>query len=66
MIDIHFVEFYVKVFHKQTLENYFNVTPAVTSSWRKKSFPEKRLNEFIVKEQSFSIYELFERIYPKK
>jgi len=66
MINIQFIEFYVKNYHGQTLEDYFNVTAAVTSSWRKKSFPKKRLNEFIVKEQSFSIHELFERIYPKK
>lgn len=64
-IDIQFIEFYTKNYHKQTLEEYFNVTSAVASSWRKKSFPQKRLNEFLVKEQSLNIYELFERIYPK-
>jgi hypothetical protein len=51
--------------YNKTLEEYFGVTSAVASTWRKKSFPKNRLNEFIINEKSFSIYDLFEKIYPK-
>ena len=63
--DIKFIEFYVKTYHKSTLEEYFSITSAVASIWRRNSFPDKRLNEFLVREESFSVHELFERIYPK-
>ena len=64
-MDIKFIEFYIKVFKNSTLEKYFDVTSSVASSWRRNSFPKKRLNEFMVRERSFDIYELFEKIYPK-
>jgi len=65
-MDIHFIQFYIKKYHSQTLEDYFNVTPAVTSTWRRKNFPEIRKNEFLVREKCLDVYELFERIYPKE
>lgn len=66
MIDIDFIQFYLKKRYRQTLEEYFSVTSAVASAWRRKSFPENRLNQFMVKEQSFDVHELFEKIYKKE
>ena len=43
----------------------FDISKPVLSIWRKKGMPIKRLSEFIVREESFDIYELFDRIYPK-
>lgn len=52
MIDIFFIQFYIKKMYNKTLEEYFGVTSAVASTWRKKSFPKNRLNEFIINEKS--------------
>ena len=65
-MDIQFIQFYIKKMHSQNLEEYFNITSAVASHYRRKSIPESRINEFIIREKSFDIHELFERIYPKK
>jgi len=34
MIDIDFIEFYVKKKYSQKLDEYFNVTKSVASKWR--------------------------------
>ena len=63
MIDIYFIEFYIfKKFDKK-FEDYFGVTKAVSSKWRKKSFPERRLKEFLYREGTLDITELINRIY---
>ena len=64
-MDIEFIQFYIKKRYNKTLEEYFDITSAVASAWRRKSFPKKRLNEFMVNEKSFDIHELFEKIYKK-
>jgi hypothetical protein len=66
MIDIEFIQFYIKKRYYKSIEEYFGVTSAVASAWRRKSFPKNRLNEFIVNEKSFDIHELFEKIYKKE
>lgn len=65
MIDIHFIEFYIKRLYNQKLEDYYDVTKSVASNWRRNNFPERRLKEFIYRERSENIYDLFEKIYPK-
>ena len=65
-MDINFMQFYIKKMYSKSLEEYFNITSAVASHYRRKSIPESRINEFMIREKSFDIYELFERIYPKK
>lgn len=65
MIDIYFIEFYIKRLYNQKIEDYYGVTKAVASNWRRNNFPERRLKEFIYRERSENIYDLFEKIYPK-
>lgn len=62
-IDIEFIEFYIKKKYKQKLEEYYDVNKSVSSNWRKISFPEKRLHEFVYKEGTSDILELLKKIY---
>jgi len=62
-LDIDFIEFYIKKKYSQKLEEYFDVNKSVASKWRNSNFPERRLNEFIWREGSSDILELFKRIY---
>lgn len=66
MIDIKFIEFYIRVKYNKSLEEWFSVSKPVASGWRKKSFPGGRLKEFLEKEGTLDPHILFERIYPKK
>lgn len=63
MIDIFFIEFYIFKKFNQKLEEYYGVTKAVSSKWRRHSFPERRLNEFLYREGTLDIIELINRIY---
>ena len=63
MIDIYFIEFYIFKKNGQKLEDYFEVTKAVASKWRKHSFPERRLKEFLYREGTLDVKELINRIY---
>ena len=47
MIDIDFIEFYIKKKYSQKLEVYFDITKSVASKWRNISFPDRRLKEFL-------------------
>ena len=62
-IDVDFIEFYIKKKYKQKLEEYFGVTKSVSSAWRNTSFPEKRLHEFVYREGTSDLLELFNKIY---
>ena len=62
-IDIHFIEFYIKKKYGQKLEDYFDVNKSISSRWRNKSFPGKRLHEFVYREGTQNIIELIQRIY---
>lgn len=62
-IDIHFIEFYIRKKYNQKLEEYFEVTKAVSSNWRNLSFPQRRLKEFQYREKTLDIIELIKRIY---
>ena len=64
MIDFDFIEFYIKKKYKQKMQEYFCVTKGMVSQWRNDlGLPEKRLNEFMVREKSFDVKELFDRLY---
>ncbi len=63
MIDVYFIEFYIFKKYGQKLEEYYGVTKSVVSNWRKLSFPEKRLHEFVYKEDTQDVVELIKRIY---
>jgi hypothetical protein len=63
MIDIYFIEFYISRKYNQRLEEYFEVAKSVASAWRNKSFPERRLKEFMYREGTLDIHELLDRIY---
>lgn len=63
MIDIYFIEFYIQKKYFQKLEEYFGVNKSVSSNWRKKSFPERRMNEFKFREGTLDVMELINRIY---
>lgn len=63
MIDIDFIEFYIKKMYSKKLEEYFEVNKSVASNWRNNSFPDRRLKEFLYREGSLDINILIERIY---
>lgn len=63
MIDITFIEFYIKKKYSQKLEEYFDVTKSISSIWRKSSFPDRRLKEFQYREGTLNIKELIDKIY---
>ena len=62
-IDVFFIEFYIYKKYGEKLEKYYDVTKSVSSNWRKNSFPEKRLHEFVYREGTADIIELIKRIY---
>jgi hypothetical protein len=62
-IDVDFIEFFIKKRYNQKLEEYFNVTKSVSSAWRNISFPEKRLHEFVYREETQDLIELLKKIY---
>lgn len=64
-LDIFFIEFYIKNYLHQKTEEYFDVNKSVVSNWRKNGCPKRRIQEFIYRERTDNIYELFEKIYPK-
>ena len=65
MIDIDFIEFYINKKYNQNVDGYFGVSRPVLSVWRKKGLPQGRIDEFMRREKSFDIFELFERIYKR-
>lgn len=63
MIDIDFIEFYIKKKYSKKLEEYFEVNKSIASRWRNSSFPDRRLKEFSYREGSLDVKELFNKIY---
>jgi len=63
MIDIDFIEFYIKKKHSQKLEEYFEVNKSIASKWRNIFFPEKRMKEFFYREKTLSVKILISRLY---
>jgi hypothetical protein len=66
MIDIDFIEFYIKKKYSENLSDYFDVSRPVLSVWRKNGLPQGRKDEFMRREKSFDVFELFERIYKRE
>ena len=66
MIDIDFIEFYIKKKYSENLSDYFDVSRPVLSVWRKNGLPQGRKDEFMRRERSFDVFELFERIYKRE
>lgn len=64
MIDIYFIEFYIHKKYNKKLEDYFEVNKSVSSGWRNKKFPERRLKEFKYREGTLDVKTLMDRIYP--
>ncbi len=62
-IDIEFIEFYIKKKYNQRLHVYFGVSKPVASAWRNKKFPDGRLMEFVRKEKTINVLELFNVLY---
>jgi hypothetical protein len=65
-IDVDFIEFYVKKKYNQNLDKYFEVSRPALSVWRKNGIPQIRVDEFMRREKSFDIIELFSRIYKRE
>ena len=65
-MDIDFIEFYIRKKYNQDMCEYFDVSKPVLSIWRHKKFPQGRLDEFMRREKSFDVFELFERIYTRE
>jgi hypothetical protein len=66
MIDIYFIEFYLKKKYQQNVDTYFEVSRPVLSVWRKKGLPAQRLKEFLEREKSVDVFTLFEKIYKRE
>lgn len=64
MIDLKFIQFYVKSVHDKTIEDYFHVGKSTISNWKNRGMPDRYRLIFIDIEKSDNIYELFEKIYP--
>lgn len=65
MINLNFIEFYIRSIYNKSIEEYFHVERSTVSNWRKRGTPKRYILMFIDIEKSDNIYELFERIYPK-
>ena len=63
MIDIDFIEFFIKKRYNQKLEEYFDVNKSVASKWRNDKFPERRMKEFLFREKTLDIFNLIKLIY---
>jgi hypothetical protein len=63
MIDIQFIEFYITKKYSKKLHEYFEVTKSVASKWRRHTFPDRRLKEFLYREGTINVKELFNDIY---
>lgn len=63
MIDLQFIEFFIKKKYNTTTDKYFRVSRPVLSIWRNDKFPVGRLEEFIKKEGNNNIIQLFSEIY---
>lgn len=63
MIDVDFIEFYIKKRYNKKIEDYFQVNKSVASGWRNNKFPERRMKEFFFRENTLDIIELINRIY---
>jgi hypothetical protein len=67
MIDLKFIEFYIKSIYNKSIEEYFHVERSTVSNWRNRSgMPKRYLLTFIDLEKSDDIFELFKRIYKIK
>jgi hypothetical protein len=66
MLDIDFIEFYIKKQYQQNVDVYFDVSRPVLSVWRKKGLPAQRLKEFLEREKSVDVFTLFEKIYKRE
>lgn len=65
-IDVDFIEFYVKKKYNQRLHDYFKVSRPIASTWRNTKFPDCRLMEFVRREGTMYIIELFDNLYKKE
>ena len=64
MIDLKFIEFYIRSVYNKSIEEYFHVERSTVSNWRNRSgMPKRYLLTFIDMEKSDNIYELFNKIY---
>ena len=63
MLDFDFIEFYVKKKYGKNLQEYFSVNGPTISKWRNSKMPEKRIHEFVFKEESSSPKILITKIY---
>lgn len=64
MIDFLFLEFYIQKKYNKKVEEYFEIGKQSVSDWRvSNTIPPKRLIEFIQKEESINILDLFKKIY---
>lgn len=64
-IDVDFIEFFLKKRYNQRLHEYFNVSRPVASAWRNEKFPDSRLMEFVRREETISIIDLFDKLYKR-
>jgi hypothetical protein len=64
-MDVHFIEYYVRKKHDLNLAEYFQTSMISIYRWHTKGIPEVRIKEFIERERSGNIYELFCRIHER-
>ena len=64
MIDMNFINFFIRTKYDLSLEEYYNVQKSTVSNWRKRKIPKKYIDNFSNREGSDNIYKLFQIIYP--
>jgi hypothetical protein len=63
MIDLKFIEFYIRAMYDKSVQDYFHVNKSTVSMWRSRNMPDKYKSTFIDLEKSDDIQKLFNRIY---
>jgi len=63
MIDLKFIQFFISVKYKKTIEEYYVVQSSTVSNWRKRGITNKYISIFTDREKSNNVYELFKIIY---
>ncbi len=63
MIDLKFIEFYIRSLYDKSVEEYYHVKRPTVSNWRKRGIPKKYIDIFVDNENSNNIIDLFKKIY---
>ena len=64
-MDIYFIEYYVRKKYNQSLVEYYDISIITLYKWHSHGIPIMRVREFVKRERSDNMYELFCRLHEK-